>query len=344
MNGQTRREIVWSFYTIVNYLGALLCFVFVCLGYWKKKKQFDSGNILVGLLCTGIFCMAIPCATICALSMWESRRGHELSESACFWEAYFHIMAIVVQFYSNALFAYKNYLFIVKNRDMTRGESLTCCVILWVVSAVVTALFGKISPARLQPAGNYCFFDFDSPGIRYWLVPSLVLAILMMIFFYGHVYSTTRNYETWNGQAHHPSTRFLKRAIVLVTLMGTLWFGALVATLYAWTRDNTITPALDEWVGICGSAHSVAVPVVYGYFAWKQERKKQVRDKKIRSRDKYKVKTVLPKLTLLATTPTHQENQGSSSQRTPSVSVKETKTLSVPCAGFPLDNDARPRP
>src|SRR5262245_47134705 len=104
----------WSFYTILNYLGVILCGLVMAAILRLGKQGWKSNDIFVFFLCLGCFCMSAACATQCLLNAAKQDGNFAWGNTACQMEAFFHVSSIMLQFFSIMLVAINSYFLVVK--------------------------------------------------------------------------------------------------------------------------------------------------------------------------------------------------------------------------------------
>lgn len=237
---------------------------------YRKLKAIQAFHILVGNLASACAIMSFTCGVECLLGFIDG--NFYGGDAACAAEAYFHISSILAQFFSTSAIAGCHYLigtwqFRVRNR-----AAYAISTIIWVVCITVTLALSVISPPYLMSNGIYCFFDFNSPAIAYWLVPGLGLCLLSTSFFYIRIFT-----ESWrlskvtasSAQSFDKSKQLAVKlavssfSLVFITFVG--WSPAAVTTGYEWAVGRA-TQVLVTAVGIFGTLHSVMIPLAYGYF------------------------------------------------------------------------------
>ncbi len=298
----------WAIYVTLNYLGAILCTLaltaLVSNAYFNvpnRRKSRHAMHVANGALLSGCWIMSVPCATQCLLDLIFDRNTTSFGEVACKLEAYFHIVAIITQFYSNALIAGVPLFTIVTMRDVRPVAMIQLVGLIWIGSTFLTLLSTIGTRMSVQPAGAYCFPDFDSNMIRLWFAPSMLIALAFQTACFVMICrgavriskqaespaAMSTDNKNSNGKniaasvalafatpAMRPSPRVvekqyrvLRRLIrnaattELIFFVG--WFPAIVAFCYALNpaNHNRITVRLDLGLAISGSLHSVLVPL-----------------------------------------------------------------------------------
>jgi hypothetical protein len=183
---------IWGFYVVSNYLGVCLC-ALLMWSVWRNPRK-TATDILVAGLCSGCLWMSLTCGTQCLIS-WvvDCFFGGAL---ACQLEAFFHVSAILTQFFCVAAIAVRAYILVVHGYNLSLRQAGVLVGVIWFVCTVTTILLSLVSPIYLMSAGTYCFFAFGSPAIAGWLVPGLVLAIAVMVFCYVQIYRAARQNAT----------------------------------------------------------------------------------------------------------------------------------------------------
>jgi hypothetical protein len=192
---------------------------------------------------------------------------------ACWLEAFFHVSGILVQFACVVAIGVRN----AYTTRSLRHVSVSCAGWtvggIWVVCTGVTALLSLISPIYLMSAGTYCFFEFKSPAILYWLVPGLILAVVVLIVTFAVMIRLALHSTAQTGLMTDASERcrfacsLSGRASVFVAVICVGWVPAAFAAFYEYATSNQASAALVTLVGVCGTLHSVLVPLVYSWTA-----------------------------------------------------------------------------
>lgn len=266
--GTVNKVALWLFYIIVNYSAAIFNFLLVWSILQSKKRS--AGDILTIGLCSGDFFMSIPCATQCLLNLIGGHNRFEHGTRACSLEAFFHVSAIMVQFISIALIAFRTFCAVVLRKDFSNSTAWFSLGVMWIICEMTTYTVGSSSDIYLMPAGEYCFYKFTSDIIVYWFTPIMILSLIGIICFYFSIFWLARQankavHQTANVTGPKIMTmKVAKRTFLYVINFFLGWFPAVVACFYA-INHGYITQALDATLGINGSLHSLTVPMVYGY-------------------------------------------------------------------------------
>ncbi|AYV86228.1 MAG: hypothetical protein Solumvirus2_35 [Solumvirus sp.] len=187
--GTLNKTAIWSYYVAANYIGVVMCILLMITIYRNKKKL--SVDIFIMGLCSGCLWMSITCGSQCLASVISQYFfGGYIN---CQLEAFFHVSAILVQFFCVSLIAIRNYVNIVKRSEISLNTSILIVILIWIKCIIVTVALSKVSSIYLMTAGTYCFFGFSSPAIAYWLLPGLVLSVLTMTYCYGAIIHHVKN-------------------------------------------------------------------------------------------------------------------------------------------------------
>lgn len=279
----------WIIYLTLNYAGSILCLL-ILWSLWALRDRIKPHDIFTGCLLLGCLLMGIPCASQCLINRVYGNDRFEYGWRACWWEAYFHLEAIQMQFFGVTLVAGCHYFNVVHRKSPSIRSSLLVALGVIVCCAVGTYLMGTISEVVLMPAGAYCFYKFSSPLIVYWFTPGMLAALACVTVFYIGIFrfvmvtdkkvapmlaptpptfSRSPPAAERRGSAQHSPTHpkrlvFARRTSIYVLIFLLGWGPAVVACLYT-VRTGTLTEALDITLAMFGSAHTLAVPLVYGY-------------------------------------------------------------------------------
>lgn len=288
--GSYNRSALWAFYSISNYIGAALCFVAIygltkILNGYPAKQRHAVQVAYIGLL-LGCLLMSVPCATQCFLNLVRQRNRFEYGMTACKFEAYFHVIAIIDQFWSNLsiaviplVSAYRISKGVIRE-GQTRvriSHAIAGVLLIWGMSILGTLVAAFWSRVELQETGAYCFPAFDSWIIRGWFSPSMIIALILQATAYIWIYRLTKVITLPTlSPTQDPATRIRERekaihhlktlirsAVISVLIFFTGWFMAVIAFFYALdpNNHNRITQALDIALAVPGSLHSIAVPL-----------------------------------------------------------------------------------
>lgn len=115
-----------------------------------------------------------------------------------------------------------------------------------------------------MPSGAYCFYDFGSPVMLYWMDMLLLASAISMMFWYTRIYIMTKKYISLTSSSPDIKNRLAGVTFVFVIILVIGWFSALAATIYT-LCIGPISPIFDMMVGILGTLHSILIPLAYGY-------------------------------------------------------------------------------
>src|SRR5689334_18938995 len=115
--GTFDKDFLWSFYSSVNYVGAILCAVLMWSFY--KSKNRTAGDILIGGLLSGCALMSVPCATQCFLNLVSRTNTFQYGRLACQLEAMFHVSSIMVQFFCVSLIGWRSYMAVILRKEVS---------------------------------------------------------------------------------------------------------------------------------------------------------------------------------------------------------------------------------
>lgn len=276
---------MWATYSISNYLGAVMCAILV-YGILSGRRKMRSGDVFVIGLCTGCFNMSIPCATQCSINWASGTSTFQHGWIACEDEAFFHVSAIMVQFLSVTAIAVRNYCAVVWSPRLDISVKMAWLILsfIWIAGEGITYALSTISEAYLMPAGAYCFFKFNSPLIYAWFMPIMLASLFVTVFCYARIYAVARQSankvqaytrsaapsaaaadDTTRTSSPVVTIQIAKRSIIWVLVYFVGWFPAVVACMTA-LQYGDVTETEDLTLAICGSLHSVWVPLTYAWF------------------------------------------------------------------------------
>lgn len=261
---------IWTYYIAANYLGVILCIFF--LVSIKKMSKRTAQDIFVGGLLTGCIEMSATCGTQCLLSVIHDYFwGGPL---ACELEAFFHVSAILVQFFCVTAIGVRGVLQVRFGINIPNNIALLIVGLIWIVCIVVTYMLSFWSPIYLMSAGTYCFFQFASPAILWWMILMLCVAFLTLCISYTIIVVTAVRIRAdapiaIDSADHHRGNtlrfalRLSIRSLVFVAVLYIGWGFAAITAIYEYVNGEA-TEMLVTAVGVGGVTHSVMVPIAYG--------------------------------------------------------------------------------
>ncbi|AYV78482.1 MAG: hypothetical protein Edafosvirus15_3 [Edafosvirus sp.] len=266
--GFANKNGLWAYYSITNYFGALLCSILWASIVFSKNKK--NGDIFIAGLAFGCLTMSIPCATECVLCWYWGQNRFQYGKIACQLEAYFHVSAILFQFFSVGLIAWSYHSKIIRSKNNTaefEEKSLMKAYLVlfasWITSYLGIFILGLYSNILLLDAGVYCFYEFTSP-VMLWFDVMLAGVTCSIIYWYRKIYIFTKNSVTTSSS----DTKIIKKLANTVTMYIAIlvvgWFSALIVSIYALSTGSSSRIG-DTFVGVFGSLHSVLVGLAYGY-------------------------------------------------------------------------------
>lgn len=267
--GSLHKPAIWSVYIIFNFTGSALC-VLLMRDIYKKKIKVSNDVFIFGL-CSGCTYMSLTCGFQCLISVINGMFYG--GDTACWLEAWYHVSAILVEFSCVTFLSLRAYFHVVYNRDVTVKVAVKVVVVTWVLCLVGTLCLGLVSPIYLVSNGTYCFYQFKSAAILWWLVLGLLIAIVTMTFSYTRIYihmkRTNNNVSRYVGGVgnlnnNELSMRMVKRATLFVIAIFICWGSAAVTAVYEYSAGEAL-PELVTAVGVGGTFYTVTVPLIYGY-------------------------------------------------------------------------------
>lgn len=214
--GHLNKPVIWSFYVWENYLGVILCSIVIISIILMPAKKLPispstpnfaalaavptrtSLDILIGGLCSACLWMSITCGSQCLISVIHGYfYGGPL---ACKLEAFFHISAILTQFFFDAAIAIRSYFVVMchPRKVLPISWAWGIVILIWMICLGVTYSLSIVSDIYLMSAGTYCFFGFSSPGIAGWLVPGLGISLSIMVYCYVRIFN-----HVWKSKQQH---------------------------------------------------------------------------------------------------------------------------------------------
>lgn len=257
-----------GFYVIINYLGVILNAILI----WSilRAREKSSRDIFVIGLASGCLMMSAPCATQCLLNFIAYNQSYQYGNVACYFEAYFHVSAIMVQFFSIMMIAWSSFEAAVRRKIINNQLAAALLFIIWVTESIGTAITSQYSAAILMPAGAYCFFDFTSIVIVWWFTPTMLITLGFTIYFYIRIFNLAKSSIQFKVNNVDVNPEIMTRKVALRSSIFVLtyfigWFPAVVACFYAVTHGSP-TEFLDVFLAIAGSLNSIWQPIAYGIY------------------------------------------------------------------------------
>jgi len=129
--GTEYKPAIWGYYIFFNYFGVFLCGTLMFSVFRNPRKT--SVDILIGALCSGCLWMSLTCGSQCLANLVHNYfYGGDI---ACKLEAFFHVSAILVQFFSVAAISIRSYLGNQHIANLLRQNThLFVCTQRWFVS------------------------------------------------------------------------------------------------------------------------------------------------------------------------------------------------------------------
>lgn len=261
-------------YVLFNFTG-VVANVCLLLYFKYRVRVFTSYHIFLSSYSLACIVMSITCGIQCALGLWNGTIFYG-GDEACRAEAYFHISSILAQFFSVTGMCVRNYIETIWpiHYHIKNTQAYVACALIWAVCITVTLSLSTVSPIYLMSNGVYCFFDFSSPAIAYWLVPSLAICLVSMILLYAKIFKEAK--KIFRAHAHSVASfdasseyaaRLAIRSFSTVALVLICWSPAAITSVYELSVGQTPQPLVTT-VGTLGTLHTLMVPVVYGIFIY----------------------------------------------------------------------------
>lgn len=265
--GTLNKNGLWGFYSSTNLLGAIACFIPIYMIYQKRTKT--AGDIFVCQLCIGCIMMSIPCGIQCAVNLFSFKGVFQGGKIACQLEGFFHVSAIWMQFVATGLIAWNFHNVILNRRIISLKKAFIISLTVFIFAEVSIAVLGHYSELLMMPSGAYCFYEFDSP-VMLFLIGTLLICTCLIIYWYRRIYKEVKSTETKVRPKHTSQEETNRENQMTVALVFTLyiailffgWFPALIGTIYELVTGS-MSEYLDTLVGVDGSLHSLAIPIVY---------------------------------------------------------------------------------
>lgn len=261
-----------GFYVIVNFLGIILNFILILSIIRSRDKT--SRDIFIAGLSSGCFVMSLACAIQCLLNYSSSDHSYQHGDMACYFEAYFHVASIMVQFINIMMISWSSYKNVIKRQTISTDSSTVWMIGIWISQSLGIAILSRFSEVILMTNGAYCFFDFTSVIIVWWFTPVMLITLLSMIYFYYKIYKLAQDSNTLikiNGQDtnatndNRTTSRVALRSLIFVGVYFIGWFPAIITCIYA-IINGYVPELLDILLGNFGSLHSVFQPIAYGIY------------------------------------------------------------------------------
>lgn len=283
--GSLNKTGLWSFYTVANLTGSLACAIPLIMIYQSAKKT--AGDIYFGLLCIACILMSTPCGIQCGINLFSGTGVFQYGTYACNLEAYFHVSSIILQFHSTALISWNFYNVVVLQKHVTTRKACIISAVSFSIAGIGTAILGHFSENYLMPSGVYCFYQFTSPVMAYWFVPTLVICAGLICYWYFKIWQEVRktennaektfgpisspikkpreqnNFVVQNNAAKQNQIDIAKQFFLFVLALLVGWFPAPIGTIFEFVT-GTMTEWLDIFVGVDGTMHTWFVFLIYG--------------------------------------------------------------------------------
>lgn len=200
----------WSVYVSFNIIGCLFC-AMVIYSVWRIPTR-SSSDVLAGSLCFACFVMSAACGAQCMLNVIHQHFA--FGRQACYWEAVFHLTSITNMFFVLLVMSYDSYRTIVKGESIGVRKALIAVGVTWLICASSVGLFSFQSAIFMPESGVFCFFEFDSSFMYGFFLPTFVIVVVAMSYFYYKIFQITRAaLKTMGG--HHLSITDNRRKLQL---------------------------------------------------------------------------------------------------------------------------------
>ncbi len=266
---------IFGYYISANILGVLLCTILMYSVYKNSKREVS--DIFVAGIASGCQNMSLTCGLQC----WANAISNEFvgGNTFCIIESIAHVSAIPTQFLSVTGMALVFYLFQVKNYKISHRKAFYIVVFIWCFCTFTTCLLSLVSRATLMSNGVYCFFEFSSPAIAYWMIPCLILALgtmivthILIIKHYTMYVNVLKNSNLKidvpsNNRIGNPFIQqFRWRSTVFILVLLINWGPAAFCTIYVFAT-NTSPEWIITWVGEGGTTYSYAMAISFAFFS-----------------------------------------------------------------------------
>ncbi len=277
--GTLNKSAIWVYYSLSNFVGALLCSLLIWSVY--KNPKTKASDVFVAGLASGCLTLSITCGGQCFINLVAGRFHGGVV--ACQIEAIAHISSILTEFVCVAAISACAYLKHVINFDLSTFTAVVIVITVWFTCITITGLASLISDIYLMSAGSYCFFEFRSFAISGLLLPGLVISLIVMIYCHCKIFRhftslIQRNSEVGKDNEERKAVilggnKFICKSdiwlqqfkwrssiFILTLLLG--WIFAAIASIY----ELAVAPA-PEWlvtaVGVGGVSFSWTMPLIY---------------------------------------------------------------------------------
>lgn len=273
-NEWQEHTVFWGWYLVTHSFGFILCVALIWI--LLKTRRKTSADILISYLCLNCILFSVPWIILCTLRWQQGQKqgqrqgSNDENPTACWWESFAYLSAAIQQFYAIAFIAFRHYYTVILfHRKEISVRLSACVVVVWcVMCEFITYGCSAISTSVSTTSGEYCWFDWQSPVIVYWAVPSWVLTIIITMGCYGRIFvianrtnQAIQSIFYVSGTPTH-SLEIARYSFVFVWIYLVGWSPLFITCLYA--GSNAMVPsALDRALGICCGIHSMAVPIAY---------------------------------------------------------------------------------
>lgn len=182
-------------------------------------------------------------------------------------------------FWSLLAISYDAYRTVVKQTPLATNKAVQMAVMMWVINALAAGLLSLVSPLQLVDSGVYCFFAFASYYMACWFLPSIIICVVGMAYYYWNIFALARevtnkassiilrgsngNDTTIDETARRSSIKLAQRLALFVIIFFLCW--AMASAVILMKLADTYTAPWDGITGVFASLHNVLTPFMYGY-------------------------------------------------------------------------------
>jgi len=181
------RDGIWGVYVIMNALAIFVNFSLL-ISIWRLKEKKTSTEVLIGGLSSGILIGALGCGPQCLMSTFVGTFA--FGDSACFAEAYLHLVGMEIQFISVAAISHRTFIGVVKVTPYSSKKATYIVAFAWCFAIFTTTFMGYFSKYYLVASGTFCFYEWTSPALIFAAWPMACVSLLLMGYWYWRTFQS----------------------------------------------------------------------------------------------------------------------------------------------------------
>jgi len=190
MTEHFHRTAAWAVYLCMNALTYYFN-INLIISIFRLKKKKTSIDVLLAGLASGFVISSTGCFFPCLFNLMNT-----FQDQMCFFEAYLHIVGMVVQFLNVATIAFRTYLGITRKITTFTIKRVYLAVLFsWILSFGGTFIFGLFSEIYLVASGTFCFYTWTSVALLAWAWPVAALSGFCMSYWYWKIFSKMKKVQ-----------------------------------------------------------------------------------------------------------------------------------------------------